>query len=63
MKLPLFNDTLVINSNTLSSTTKRQTTSHRTHTSKKHNYTLTVSVPSLQNETTNLVINIIVVSS
>jgi len=42
---------------------KRQRTSHRTHTTKKHNFTLTLTPPSLQNETTNVVINIIVASS
>ena len=35
----------------------------RTHTTKNHNFTLTLPPPSLQNETTNVVINIIVASS
>ena len=55
--------TINVNRNTLSATTKRQTTSHRTHTTKNHNFTLTLPPTSLQNETTNVVINIIVVSS
>jgi len=38
-------------------------TSHRTYTTKNHNFTLTLPLPSLQSETTNVVINIIVVSS
>jgi len=52
-----------INTNTLPATTKRQRTSHRTYTAKNHNFTLTLRPPSLQNETTNVVINIIVASS
>jgi len=40
-----------------------QTTSHRTHTTKNHKFTLTITPPSLENETTNVVINIIVASS
>jgi len=55
--------TITINRNTLEATTKRQTTSHRTQTTKKHNFTLTLHPPSLQNETTNVVISIIVASS
>jgi len=55
--------TIEINRNTLSATTKRQRTPHRTHTTKNHNFTLTLPPPSLQNETTNVVINIIVASS
>jgi len=39
-----------INRHTLPATTKRQTTSHRTHTAKNHNFTLTLPPPSLQNE-------------
>ena len=38
-------------------------TSHRTYTNKNHNFTFTLPPPSLQNETTNVVINITVVSS
>ena len=51
--------------NTLQATTKRQRTLHRTHThtTKSHNFTLTLTPPSLQNETTNVVINITVASS
>jgi len=55
--------TIEININRLSSTTERQTISHRTHTTKNHNFTLTLTPPSVQNETTNVVMNIIVVSS
>jgi len=43
--------------------TKRQITSHRTYTNKNHNFTLTLAPPSLQNETSNVVINTIVASS
>jgi len=43
--------------------TKRQRTSHRTYTTEKHKFTLTLTPPSLQTETTNVVINIIVASS
>ena len=49
-----------IDINTLPATTKRQRTPHRTHTTKNHNFTLTLPPPSLQNETTNVVINITV---
>ena len=52
-----------INRNTLPATTKRQRTSHRTHTTKNHNFILTLPHPSLQNQTTNVVINIIVANS
>ena len=38
-------------------------TSHQTHTTKNPNFTLTLPLPSLQNQTTNVVINILVVSS
>ena len=44
-------------------TTKRQRTSYRTYTTKNHNFTLTLPPPSLEIETTNVVINIIVASS
>jgi len=40
----------------------RQRTSHRTYTTKNHKFTLMLP-PSLQNETYNLVINIIVANS
>ena len=43
--------------------TKRQRTAHRTHTTKNHNFTLTLPPPSLQNAKTNAVINTIVASS
>jgi len=34
-----------------------------TYTTKNHNFTLTLSLPSLRNETTNVLINILVASS
>ena len=55
--------TINSNRNTLPATTKRQRTSHQTHTTKNHNFTLMLPPPSLQNETTNVVIDIIVASS
>ena len=42
---------------------QRQRTSHRTHTTKNRNFRLTLPLLTLQNETTNVVINIIVASS
>jgi len=45
--------TINITRNTLPATTKRQRTLHRTYTTKKHNFTLTLLPQSLQNETTN----------
>jgi hypothetical protein len=57
------NKKININRNTLPATTKRQRTSHRTHTTKNHKFTLTLTPPSLQNETTNVVIDITVASS
>ena len=52
-----------INRKPLPATTKRQRTSHRTHTTKNHKFTLTLHLSSLQNESKNVVINIIVASS
>ena len=46
-----------------SATTERQRISKRTHTTKNHKSTLTLPPPSLQNQTTNVVINITVASS
>ena len=40
----------------LPTTTKRQSTSHQTHTTKHHKFTLTLNPPSLQNTTTDVVI-------
>jgi len=42
--------------NTLPSTTERQRTSQRTYITMNHNFILTLPIPSLQNETTNMVI-------
>ena len=39
------------------STTKRQNTSHQTHTTIHHKFTLTLNHPSLQNKTTDVVIH------
>jgi hypothetical protein len=36
--------------------TKQQSTSHQTHTTKHHKFTLTLNSPSLQNKTTDVVI-------
>jgi len=47
----------------LPATTKGQTNSHRTHTTKNQKFTLKLPLPSLQNETTNVVIKITVASS
>jgi len=40
----------------LPTTTKRQSTSHQTHTTKHHKCTLTLNPPSLQNKTADMVI-------
>jgi hypothetical protein len=40
----------------LPTTTKRQNTSHQTHTSIRRKFTLTLNHPSLQNKTINVVI-------
>ena len=40
----------------LPTTTKRQSTSHQTHITKHHKFTLTLNPPSLQNKTTDVVI-------
>jgi len=40
----------------LPTTTKRQSTSHQTHTTKHYKFTLTLNPPSLQNKTTDVVI-------
>jgi len=40
----------------LPTTTKRQSTSHQAHTTKNHKFTLTINPPSLQNKTTDVVI-------
>jgi len=58
-----FPNNLRINRNTLPTTTKRQRTSHRTYSTKKHDFTLTLTPPSLQNERPDVVNNIIVASS
>jgi len=42
--------------NTLLATTKRQNTSHKTHSTKHHKFTLTLTPPSLQTETANVVV-------
>jgi len=54
---------ILINRNTLPATIKRQRTSHGTYTTKNHTFTLTRHPPSLQNEMTKVVINILVMSS
>ena len=41
----------------LSTTTKRQNTSHQTHITKHHKFTLSPNPPSLQNKTTDVVIH------
>jgi len=40
----------------LPTTTKQQSTSHQTHTTKHHKCTLMLNHPSLQNKTTDVVI-------
>jgi len=40
----------------LPTTTKRQSTSHQTHTTKHRKFTLMLNHPSLQNKTTDVVI-------
>ena len=40
----------------LSTTTKRQSTSHQTHTTIHYKFTLKLDLPSLQNKTTDVVI-------
>ena len=52
-----------ISRNKLPATTKPRRTSHRTHNTKNHKLTLTLTSPSLQNDTTNVVNNLIVASS
>jgi len=51
-----FETTNVLRWSSLPTTTKRQSTSHQTHTTKHHKFTLTLNPPALQNKTTDVVI-------